>query len=51
MRLLLLLADKRGVAKRGDAMFAGEVINTTERRAVLHVARHPYRGRWRGCDA
>jgi glucose-6-phosphate isomerase len=38
IRLLLLLAEERGVAQRRDAMFAGEMINTTERRAVLHVA-------------
>jgi glucose-6-phosphate isomerase len=38
VRLLLQLAEERGVTKRRDAMFAGEKINTTERRAVLHVA-------------
>jgi glucose-6-phosphate isomerase len=38
MQLLLLLARERGVEKRRDAMFRGEKINTTERRAVLHVA-------------
>ncbi|WP_428483912.1 glucose-6-phosphate isomerase [Rhodopila sp.] len=38
LRLLLQLAEERGVAKRRDAMFAGETINITERRAVLHVA-------------
>ena len=38
MELLLALAGDRGVAARRDAMFAGETINTTERRAVLHVA-------------
>jgi len=38
LRLLLELAAERGVAKRRDAMFAGEKINATERRAVLHVA-------------
>jgi glucose-6-phosphate isomerase len=38
LRLLLALADDRGVAMRRDAMFAGEKINETERRAVLHVA-------------
>ncbi len=36
--LLLRLAEDRGVAKRRDAMFRGDIINTTERRAVLHVA-------------
>jgi glucose-6-phosphate isomerase len=35
---LLGLADEAGVAERRDAMFAGEHINTTEDRAVLHVA-------------
>jgi len=38
LRLLLRLAEERGVMKRRDAMFAGEKINTTERRAALHVA-------------
>src|SRR5262249_54017114 len=38
LRLLLRLADERGVAERRDAMFAGEHINVTEDRAVLHVA-------------
>jgi glucose-6-phosphate isomerase len=44
LRLLLQLADERGVAKRREAMFAGEKINTTERRAVLHVALRAPRG-------
>ncbi len=35
---LLALADERGVLQRRDAMFAGEHINVTEDRAVLHVA-------------
>ena len=38
MQLLLALADERGVTARRDAMFAGEKVNTTEHRAVLHVA-------------
>ena len=38
MRLLVALAEERGVAERRDAMFAGEHINVTEDRAVLHVA-------------
>jgi glucose-6-phosphate isomerase len=38
LRLLLDLAAERGVAARRDAMFAGEHINVTEDRAVLHVA-------------
>ncbi|MCW6511754.1 glucose-6-phosphate isomerase [Lichenifustis flavocetrariae] len=44
LRLLLALAAERGVAERRDAMFAGETINTTERRAVLHVALRAPRG-------
>ncbi|MFN8222697.1 MAG: glucose-6-phosphate isomerase [Gaiellales bacterium] len=36
--LLAALAEARGVAARRDAMFRGEHINTTEDRAVLHVA-------------
>ncbi len=38
MRLLLALARERGVAERRDAMMAGERINLSERRAVLHMA-------------
>jgi glucose-6-phosphate isomerase len=38
LKLLLALAQERGVAERRDAMFAGEKINVTENRAVLHVA-------------
>ncbi len=44
VRLLLQLTDERGVAKRREAMFAGEKINSTERRAVLHVALRAPRG-------
>lgn len=36
--LLLELAEARGLRGRIDAMFAGEKINTTENRAVLHTA-------------
>lgn len=36
--LLLDLADEVGLAERRDAMFAGERINTTEDRSVLHTA-------------
>ena len=36
--LLLDLARDRGVTTRRDAMFAGEKINISERRAVLHIA-------------
>ena len=35
---LLQLAVARGLESRRDAMFAGERINETEGRAVLHVA-------------
>ena len=42
--LLLQLAEARGVAQRREAMFSGEKINTTERRAVLHVALRAPRG-------
>ena len=38
IRLLIALAEARGLRQRIDAMFAGEKINTTENRAVLHVA-------------
>jgi glucose-6-phosphate isomerase len=36
--LLLKLAEASGLRERIDAMFAGEKINVSERRAVLHVA-------------
>jgi glucose-6-phosphate isomerase len=36
--LLLELAEQSGLRARIDAMFRGEKINTTENRAVLHVA-------------
>jgi glucose-6-phosphate isomerase len=38
LELLMQLAAEAGVARRRDAMFAGERINVTEDRAVLHVA-------------
>lgn len=38
MRLLLELADSAALTERIRAMFRGERINTTEDRAVLHVA-------------
>ena len=38
MRLLASVAGRAGVVERRDAMFAGRHINTTEDRAVLHVA-------------
>jgi glucose-6-phosphate isomerase len=38
MLLLTRLADEAGLKQRIDAMFSGEKINVTEKRAVLHVA-------------
>ena len=38
IRMLMQLADESGLRERIDAMFAGEKINVTEDRAVLHVA-------------
>jgi glucose-6-phosphate isomerase len=38
MRLLVLLAEEAGLRERTAAMFRGEKINITEKRAVLHVA-------------
>ena len=41
---LFAVAGRAGVAERRDAMFAGERINTTEGRSVLHVALRMPRG-------
>jgi glucose-6-phosphate isomerase len=38
LKLLLQLAAESGLRERIDAMFSGEKINITEKRAVLHVA-------------
>jgi Phosphoglucose isomerase len=38
LRLLLRLAEERGVAAWRDAMFRGEKINITEGRAAFHMA-------------
>jgi glucose-6-phosphate isomerase len=38
LRLLVQLAGESGVGERRDAMFAGERVNLTEDRSVLHVA-------------
>jgi glucose-6-phosphate isomerase len=38
LRLLLQLAEESGLRARINAMFRGEKINVTEKRAVLHVA-------------
>ncbi|HET7931841.1 MAG TPA: glucose-6-phosphate isomerase [Rhodanobacteraceae bacterium] len=44
LRLLQALAKARGVFTRRDAMFRGDKINETEKRAVLHVALRAPRG-------
>jgi glucose-6-phosphate isomerase len=44
LELLLDLAREAGVEERRDAMFAGEHINVTEDRAVLHTALRRPRG-------
>ncbi|GAA4010584.1 glucose-6-phosphate isomerase [Deinococcus rubellus] len=44
LTLLLQLAEQTGVAAKRDAMFAGEKINVTEGRAVLHTALRVPRG-------
>ena len=44
-RLLVELAHECGLEARRDAMLAGEPINTTEGRAVLHTALRAPRGR------
>src|SRR5579862_9732336 len=38
LKLLLQLANETGLRARIDAMFRGDKINITEKRAVLHVA-------------
>jgi glucose-6-phosphate isomerase len=45
LELLMALARERGVEARRDAMFAGEKINSTEQRSVLHVALRAPRGK------
>ena len=44
LKLLLALAEECGLADKIAAMFRGERINTTENRAVLHVALRAPRG-------
>ena len=44
IRLLVALAERTGVRERIDSMFAGDHINVTEDRAVLHVALRAPRG-------
>src|ERR1700737_2570172 len=38
LKLLIALAEQSGLRGRIDAMFRGDKINVTEKRAVLHVA-------------
>ncbi len=45
LNLLFELAQTTGLRERIDAMFSGERINVTERRAALHVALRTPRGR------
>jgi glucose-6-phosphate isomerase len=42
--LLIELADAAGVAAKRDAMFSGERVNPTERRAALHTALRNFSG-------
>jgi glucose-6-phosphate isomerase len=45
IRLILELAEQSGLRQHIDAMFAGDKINVTEQRAVLHVALRAPKGR------
>ena len=45
LKLLLQLAEESGLRARIDAMFRGEKINVTEKRAVLHVALRAPKGK------
>ncbi len=44
LKLLVRLAEESGLRSRIDAMFRGDKINVTEKRAVLHVALRAPRG-------
>jgi glucose-6-phosphate isomerase len=44
LELLVKLADESGLRQRIEAMFRGDKINVTEKRAVLHVALRAPRG-------
>jgi glucose-6-phosphate isomerase len=46
LKLLLQLAQESGLKARIDAMFRGEKINVTEKRAVLHVALRAPKGQF-----
>ncbi len=50
IRLLLALAEEAGLRGRIDAMFRGDKINVTEKRAVLHIALRAPRGVSIGVD-
>src|SRR5260221_14689471 len=50
LRLLIGLANESGLRDRIDAMFRGDKINVTEKRAVLHVALRAPRGTSIGVD-
>ena len=45
IKLLLQLADQSSLRERIDAMFRGDKINTTENRAVLHIALRTPKGK------
>jgi glucose-6-phosphate isomerase len=45
LKLLLQLAEQSGLQERREAMFTGQRINSTEDRAVLHVALRAPRGK------
>ena len=50
LSLLIALAEACGLRQRIDAMFSGEKINSTEHRAVLHVALRAPKGEKILCD-
>jgi glucose-6-phosphate isomerase len=43
--LLVMLARARDLEARRDALFAGEMVNNTERRAAMHMALRDFSGR------
>ena len=45
LKLLIAMAEEAGLKRKIDAMFAGEKINITENRAVLHVALRAPKGK------
>jgi glucose-6-phosphate isomerase len=45
MQALFALAEETQVTNKRDAMFAGEIINHTEKRAVLHTALRNFSGK------